>query len=61
MRQSLNNKKIKQLAKKHNLPLVAVWVRGNTNHRKDLICQDGTIYNLEIDGTIKKDFFKAVL
>ena len=54
MRQLLNEKKTKKLAKETGLPVVKVMVRGGTDHRKDLCLEDGSIMHLWKDGTLSK-------
>lgn len=54
MRQKLGLKKVKQLRKQTGLDIVAVLVRGNTNHRKDLCLRDKTVIHLFRDGQMAK-------
>jgi hypothetical protein len=54
MRQLLSEKNVRKLAKRYNLPIVNVMVRGGTDHRKDLCLEDGSIINLWPDGTMEK-------
>ena len=42
-RQRLGERKTKQLRVRLGLPIVAVLVRGGTEHRQDLCLADGTI------------------
>jgi len=53
-RQCLGLKKINRLRIKTGLDIVNVFVRGNTNHRKDLCIIDGYIYYLYKNGEIIK-------
>ena len=57
MRQTLGEKKTKQLAKETGLPIVKVLVRGGTDHRKDLCLEDGSVIHLYKDGTQEKSEF----
>ena len=57
-RQIMSQKRTRQLAYAFNLPIVKVWVRGNTHHRKDLCLYDGTILNLYKDGNIYRSEIK---
>ncbi len=44
-------KKVKRLRFRFpDLQVIGAWSRGNTNHRVDLLLQDGTIAYLEPDG-----------
>lgn len=54
MRQQLGVSKVQQLIKKTGLPIVKVFVRGNTNHRKDLCLKSGEIICLYKDGVMEK-------
>jgi len=58
MRQKLNAKKTLKIRKETGLPVIAVLVRGNTCHRKDLCLEDGTIACLWPDGSIEKTDYK---
>lgn len=53
MRQRVGEKKTRAIRKKTGLPVVKVYVRGGTNHRKDLHLEDGTVVHLYKDGTMK--------
>ena len=57
MRQRLNKKKIKKLKLQTGFDIVAVFVRGGTDHRKDLCLADGSIVFLYKDGTMQKSNF----
>lgn len=50
MRQLLGEKKTRRLRQQTGLPIAFVKVRGNTEHRKDLYLEDGTIVHLWPDG-----------
>ena len=52
MRQRLGIKKVNRLRLKFNLDIVAVLVRGGTNHRRDLVMRDGSMIYLFSDGTM---------
>ena len=54
MRQSMNPKNIKKYSKKYSLDIVKIFVRGGTNHRKDLCLSDGTVTCLYPDGSLIK-------
>ena len=54
MRQLMSHKKVAMLRAKFDLPIVAVLVRGGTNHRKDLCLDDGTIVCLWPDGVLSE-------
>jgi len=51
-RQVLNKKKTLRIAQETNLPVEQVFVRGNTEHRKDLCLSDGRVVSLFKDGDI---------
>lgn len=51
MRQNLGPRKVEQLRKQTGLDIVAVQVRGNTGHRKDLFLRGGKIVHLYPDGS----------
>lgn len=53
-RQRLGRKKIESLKQQTGLPIVAVLVRGNTNHRLDLCLEDKTIVHLFKDGSMQR-------
>ena len=52
-RQSMSDKKVKRLAVETGLDLVAVLVRGGTNHRKDLYVKGGGIVHLYRGGRME--------
>lgn len=52
MRQALSKKRTTILAAELNLPILSVMVRGNTDHRRDLFLEDGSIVMLYKDGTM---------
>lgn len=52
-RQMLAPRKVAALRTATGLPVVAVAVRGNTDHRRDLWLEDGTITYLHRDGTLE--------
>jgi hypothetical protein len=54
MRQRLGKKKMEALRKQTGLAIVAVMVRGGTDHREDLCLDDGSIIYLYQDGTMEK-------
>jgi len=60
MRQMLGKRKTQALDAQYGERLgsrvVHVQVRGGTDHRRDLLLADGTVWNLYRDGTLKKDF-----
>lgn len=58
MRQLMSHKNVARLRLEHNLPIVAVMVRGGTNHRKDLCLDDGTMVCLWPDGDLEKSEHK---
>lgn len=53
-RQIMSEKNTRKIKDKTGLPIVAVLVRGGTNHRRDLCLNDGTIVSLFKDGTFQK-------
>jgi hypothetical protein len=53
MRQSMSDKNVKKLARKLNLPIVHIQVRGGTDHRKDLFLEDHSIVSLYTDGSME--------
>jgi len=53
-RQMLSQKKVNKLRDQTGLDITCVLVRGNTDHRKDLIV-NGVVYSLYKDGTIVKE------
>ena len=55
MRQRLSQKKTARLANETGLDLVGVLVRGDTDHRKDLLLRGGEIWNLYKNGDLEKD------
>ena len=57
-RQTLNDKKIRAIARKTGLPVVAVLVRGGTDHRKDLCLEGGKVVHLYKDGTMEDSIIK---
>jgi hypothetical protein len=52
MRQKLGKKKIERLKRETGLDIVAVFVRGGTDHRKDLCLSNGDIMMLFKDGSM---------
>jgi hypothetical protein len=42
------------MAKRLNLPIVRILVRGGTDHRKDLCLEDGSVINYWPDGKMLK-------
>ena len=46
----MSERNVKKLAKKLQLPIKRVLVRGGTSHRKDLWLEDGTILHYWPDG-----------
>ena len=55
MRQRMGEKKVKKLAAKTGLPVVGAFVRGNTDHRVDLLLDGGVVACLYRDGEIEID------
>lgn len=55
MRQRLGPKKVKKIREQTGLPVSYVLVRGNTNHRRDLILEDGKCVYMWPDGTIEEE------
>ena len=53
MRNKLGPKKVERIRKATGLPVVGVHVRGNTDHRKDLLLEGGKIVYLYKDGVMK--------
>lgn len=53
-RQTLGPKKVDKLRRQTGLPVVAVLVRGGTEHRKDLCLADGSVVHLYSDGTLER-------
>ena len=51
-RQRLGEKKLRRMRELTGLDLVAVVVRGGTDHRRDLWLRNGTIVYLWRDGTM---------
>ena len=52
MRQLLGKKKVNLLRKQTGLDIIAVFVRGGTNHRKDLCIRGGKIISMYKDGSL---------
>ena len=52
-RQRLSDRKVKKIRAETGLPVVAVLVRGGTNHRRDLCLSDGRVVHLYKDGTMQ--------
>jgi hypothetical protein len=52
MRQKLGPRKVHKLREQTGLPVVHVWVRGGTDHRRDLGLEDGSIIEMHKDGTL---------
>ena len=50
----LGEKKVKKYKKLTGLPLVSALTRGGTDHRIDLLLEDGSIVSLYKDGTMEK-------
>lgn len=60
MRQRLGNKKLRKLEKELGFPIVAVLVRGGTEHRKDLCLENGMIKMMWFDKiTQRNEFFDS--
>jgi len=55
MRQTLGKKKIAFYKKKTGLPVVGGMVRGDTDHRVDLLLEDGLVAWLYKNGEIEID------
>lgn len=55
MRCTLGHRKVKRLAAKHNLPIVAACTRGNTEHRIDIWLSDNTTGAIYRDGECVMD------
>ena len=53
-RQKLGRKKLNKLRRETGLDIVGCFVRGNTNHRKDLCMPDGSVYCLFSNGRIER-------
>lgn len=53
-RQLLSYRKVRGLARRTGLPIVAAMVRGGTDHRIDLCLDDGTIAYLSRDGSVER-------
>jgi len=51
-RQRMSDKNVRILSYVFGMPIVGVFVRGNTDHRKDLLLESGKIINLYKDGTM---------
>lgn len=54
MRQRLAIRKVRHLRQQTGLDIIAVLVRGGTDHRKDLCLRDGTVACLWPDGAIEQ-------
>ena len=54
MRCKIGEKKIKKYREQTGLPVVSGLVRGGTNHRIDLLLEDGTIMEWYRDGSMEK-------
>lgn len=54
MRQRLGRRKVLALRRQTGLPIVAVLVRGGTEHRRDLCFDDGSVVSVFNDGTTEK-------
>lgn len=59
MRQRMSEKNVARLRRKLNLPIHHILVRGGTDHRKDLIMEDGMIISIWPDGTVQKSNCRA--
>ena len=57
-RQLVGAKKLRAYQVTYGLPIIAVMVRGGTNHRKDLCLEDGSITCLYSDGTLQATEYK---
>ena len=53
-RQRLSRKSVNRLRRKLCLDIIGVYVRGNTDHTKDLCFPGGVMYYLYKDGSIEK-------
>jgi hypothetical protein len=53
-RQLMSRRKTIKLRERTGLPVIAVLVRGDTNHRKDLCLDDGSVVGLYPDGELVK-------
>ncbi len=53
-RQQMGEKKVSRWREQTGLPVIAVLVRGGTNHRKDLCLEDGSVVHMFSDGTMEK-------
>lgn len=53
-RQKLGKKKLAKLRNETGLPIIAVLVRGGTDHRKDLCLEGGKVIHLFNDGTMQE-------
>ena len=53
MRQSVGEKKVRRYRRETGLDVLTALVRGNTDHRIDLLLADGTITHWFKDGTLK--------
>lgn len=58
MRQALGEKKVRKLAKETGLNLVGALVRGGTDHRIDLLVDNGDVFCRFKDGSIKPSEIK---
>jgi len=58
MRQRMSEKNTKRIARKLNLPVVGVLVRGGTDHRKDLLLEDGSVMHYYSNGETEKSDMK---
>lgn len=50
-RQRMSEKKVAKLRVQTGLPVVAVLVRGGTDHRRDLCLEDGSVVHMYSNGT----------
>ena len=56
-RQHLGKKKVMLLRQQLGLDIIAVLVRGGTDHRRDLCLADGTVWYLDSEGHLEQAMF----
>lgn len=61
MRQRVGAKKVARLRKQTGLPVYSAQVRGNTGHRIDLFLENGEMWCLWPDGTLRKSEYQNCL
>lgn len=50
-----NPRTLRRLSRRAGFAVVTALTRGNTDHRFDLVAEDGSLWNLYRDGEVKRD------